>query len=255
MKKGGYRNPLIPKHELTKIFIRSLLLTAVAYLFLAPLTINRQATFEVYKGLKDGVGECYFDKQYDAIGVLGAGSSQNEDGTSLPAPFSIRRLDATKLLVENGISDNVILLDGYQGQEADPNTNKNYLREILQELPDENIDVDPNSTSTSTNVDSAEKISDEKGYEDVAFVTDDFHKTRTGIILEIKNVKGCVFTVELVNERYDPNNMDNINNGNNEDGSAWRKFMEKIKTFSLLYDTQGHFTASVERFFIKLLEK
>jgi len=95
-----FRYPLITKEKLTKIFIRSLVFTAIAYLFLAPFTINRQATIKVYRGLTEGVTECSFDRHYSAIANFGGGGYQTDDGTNAPNIFSRRRLDTTALLIK-----------------------------------------------------------------------------------------------------------------------------------------------------------
>jgi hypothetical protein len=251
--------PLINKRELFSAVRKAFILTAVAYLALVPWTINQKTSLDVISSLRDKGGECDFNRHYKVAASLGAGNYQTPEGNYLPTTFGRDRIGLAAILYADGFVDNVVLLEGFQGQNADPNVGRDYLENSVETFSQGKVKLDRKkafsewkSTSTATNLDALDIFMLENGWDEAIVITNRIHKPRVEALIKIKNINACVLTVENGTLKLNPEGMDEIKIHNNGKGKAWRKMMEIIKTISLFYDPQGKSTAEIERVFMGL---
>lgn len=237
-------------------------MTAIAYLALAPVTVNLKTSKDVISVLNGEGKSCSFSQTYDIAAVLGAGVYKTPEGDYSPTTFGRGRLNSASALYLNGLAGEIVLLDGYQGKEADPLTDKRYLMDQVWSMSDQTvripgkkIHVESKSTSTATNIDALGALMIENGWDDVAVVTDGFHDLRVKAILKIKGIDACVFTVERITEKLNPSERKTVRINNRNRGKEWREMMEKIKLFVLFYDPQQEKSAQFEKFIMGLTGK
>lgn len=261
MKKDGYRFPTIPKREFLRMMVRSLLLTAVAVPSL--LLLSNYSTHHIVADSLWGSASKEKPAQLtenivphaDVIAVLGGGLQPNGEEYDLNR-FQKRRERAAAIgVVEFGMSDRVLLLDGLKPDGADILLTKNFFIEqvnLLSQgqfvLPEESITVESRSTSTATNLDELKKYMEKNRLESAIVVTDEFHRVRTEALIKIKNINATVITVEQLIALHDPWEMIEINKQNTEKEKEWR-ISEWVKKTSLFFDPQGEITAEVESLF------
>lgn len=253
------RPPLMNKRELFSIVARSLILTAIAYLALVPWTINQKTSLDVISSLRDKSGECDLNRHHNVVASLGTGNYQTPEGNYLPTTFGRDRIGLAAILYADGFVENVVLLEGFQGQNANPNVGRDYLENRVETYSQGKVKLDRKktfaewkSTSTATNLDALDIFMLENGWEEAIVITNRIHKPRVEALIKIKNINACVLTVENGTLKLNPEGMSEIKTHNNGKGKAWRKTMEIIKTISLFYDPQGENTAKIERFFMGL---
>lgn len=251
--------PLVSKKELLSAVRRGIVMTAIAYLALAPITVNLKTSRDVISALNGEGRSCSFSESYDVAAVLGAGVYKTPEGDYHPTTFGRGRLNSASALYLNDLVDEIVLLDGYQGKEADPATGKKYFMEQVWtmsdqtvRIPQRNVHVESKSTSTATNIDALGELMIQNGWDDVAVVTDGFHDLRVKAILKIKGINACVFTVERITEELNPSERKTVRINNRNQGKAWRETMEKIKLFVLFYDPQQKRSAQLEKLIMGL---
>jgi vancomycin permeability regulator SanA len=252
--------PILSKRELLSSIRKGLILTAIAYLALVPFTINLKTTKEMLSVLRGEYSECSLNDTYDVGASLGAGQYRDSEGNYNPTTFGRGRLDTTALLFINGSINNIALLEGFQGQEANFTVGREYIKKGVKslsentiQLEDDKIFEESESTSTSTNIDTLDKLMFEKGWNNGIVITDRFHKLRVLIILKIKGIENvCVLTVEEGTEKLNPGGVKELKIRKRTDGMTWRKTMEVIKTMALLYDPDGKKSADFEKFVMNI---
>lgn len=249
--------PLISKRELFSAFRKAVILTAIAYLALAPWTVNLKTSLDIISSLRDKAGECDLNRHYDVGASLGAGIEKNFEGDYLPNEFGRGRIGLAAILYADGYIENVVLLEGFQGQNVDPNVGRDYLAKKVRTYSKEKVKLDSKrsyaeskSTSTATNLDVLKMFMIQNGWGEAIVITDQFHEPRVKALIKIKNINACVLTVENGTLKLNPDGMDEITNRDDKKGDRWRNTMEIIKTISLFYDPQGKNTAQIESFFM-----
>lgn len=261
MKKDNYRYPAIPKRELARIFMKSVLLTAVAVpalLFLANHKTHNIVADSLW-GPSSREKPGFFNESEiphaDVVAVLGGGLQPNGEEFELNR-FQKRRERATAIgIVKFGMSDKVLLLDGLKPDGADLNLTRDYFFEQMSllsndqfTLPEKNVSVETVSTSTATNLDALKKFMEQNGMENAIVVTDEFHRIRTEALIKIKGINATVITVEQLFALHDPWELLGAYKQNEEKDKEWKR-SEWLKKMSLFFDPQGEITAELESYF------
>lgn len=258
-EKSRHRYSLIPGHELKRIIIRSLVLTAITF-----PTILALANYKTDSIVADALwGNASTEKPMllsenniphaGVIAVLGGGLDDNLE----PNRFQKRRERAAAIgVVEFDMSDQVLLLDGYEPSGANPNATENYFLQEAKLLshgqifPKDAITVDSESTSTATNLDALKAFMEENHLENAIVVTDEFHRVRTEALIKIKKINAVVVTVEQLTRLHNPHELIGILRQNAQKNDEWHK-REKLKLFTMFFDPQGEITAEIERLFLR----
>lgn len=253
-------HPFIPRRELSKIILKSLLLTAIAFPTL--LTISNHKTNGI---VADALwGEASKSRPMfltesniphaPILAVLGGGL---DESTADINRFQKRRERAAAIgIVELDMSDKVLLLDGLKPDGINVNISRFFFMEQVNSLsqgnydmPETNIMVETKSTSTATNLDALKEYMKENNIDTAIIVTDEFHRIRTEALLKIKKINARVITVEQLIRMHNPHEMIGILRQNASKNEEW-KISERLKLFTMFLDPKGEKTAQVERFFL-----
>lgn len=183
---------------------------------------------------------------YDVIAVLGAGMTNDVNGYVIPSKFETRRLYAAAILWLTHTAPHIVLLDGYQGPDADPNINKIKLQEIVRhlsgytvEIPLSAIEVETESLNTTENARQMKLIAEQNNWKKIAVDTDQFHIMRAVLNFCINNMSVTGFPVEDVVTQWAPHIEEQINSVNRFSPGYVKRQMKELEGLLDLIYTRG----------------
>lgn len=183
---------------------------------------------------------------YDAIAMLGAGMTNDVNGNVIPSKFETRRLYAAAILWLTHTAPHIVLLDGYQGPDADPNINKIKLQEIVRhlsgytvEIPSSAIEVETQSLNTTENAQQMRILAEKNNWKKIAVDTDQFHIMRAVLNFCINNMSATGFPVEDVMTEWAPYIEEQINSVNGFSPGHVRRQMKELQGLLDLIYTRG----------------
>lgn len=183
---------------------------------------------------------------YDVIAVPGAGMTNDVNGNIIPSKFETRRLYAAAILWLTHTAPHIVLLDGYQGPDADPNINKIKLQEIVRhlsgytvEIPLSAIEVETESLNTTENARQMRILAEKNNWKKIAVETDQFHIMRAVLNFCISNMSVTGFPVEDVVTQWAPYIEDQINSVNRFSPGQVKRQMKELEGLLDLIYTRG----------------
>lgn len=239
---------------LPRVIYKSLILGSLIGLAVLPPIANRDVVeanrewhinnkADCAQGVEPSNTEGY---PFDVIAVPGGGMTIDKNGNMIPGKLETRRLYAAAILWLTHQAPHIVLLDGYQGLEADPNIDKVRLQEIVRqlsgytvEIPWSAIEVETESLNTTENAREMKKIAEKNNWKKIAVDTDNFHIMRAVMNFCINNMNSTGFPVEEVISEWAPFLEEQINHPNDLSfGSAGRQLKEIYGMLDLIY-TRG----------------
>lgn len=183
---------------------------------------------------------------YDAIAVLGAGMTNDVNGNIVPSKFETRRLYAAAVLWLTHTAPNIVLLDGHQSPDVDPNINKIKLQEIVRhlsgytvEIPLSAIQVETESLNTTENARQMKILAEKNNWKKIAVDTDEFHIMRAVLNFCISNMAVTGFPVEDVMAEWAPYVEEQINSVNRFSPGQVKRQMKELQGLLDLIYTRG----------------
>lgn len=159
---------------------------------------------------------------FDGAFMPAAGVIRNPDGTIEPSAEGKTRLEAVAFAVSTKrLAPMIFLLGESKGESVD----REYLRQIAPDIPDEVIQEEDGSVNTTTNMEGGAKIAQEKGMKRFAIVTSASHLLRATVLACTHGLAAAPFSAEQLLIEKDPQRAPALDKMN----SSLRKFFTRIK--------------------------